>query len=132
MMKTLLIAATAMVLAAPALAQVTTPATPITPPVSVQTPSVSAQGSIKADVQTPSVQPPSVSAQTSTKVDVFAKADADKNGGLTISEVKLHDATVTQADFDKYDADKSKALSKAEFEAWAMAKAGAKASAPGQ
>lgn len=117
MMKTLLIAATAMVLAAPALAQVTVPATPATPQVSVQAPSVTA---------------PSVSVQQSTKVDVFVKADADKNGALTTAELKIADATATQADFDKYDADKSKSLSKAEFEAWTMARAGAKASAPGQ
>lgn len=66
------------------------------------------------------------------KVDIFAKADADKSGSLTIAEVKLADATVTQADFDKADSDKSKSLSKVEFDAWAKAKHGDKASAPGQ
>lgn len=115
MMKTLLISATAMVLAAPALAQVTAPSTPAAPPASAQP-------------TTPA--PPAASADA--KVDVFAKADADKNGALTIAEVKLADATATQADFDKYDADKSKTLSKAEFDKWSMARAGAKASAPGQ
>ena len=38
----------------------------------------------------------------------------------------------TQADFDKYDADKSKSLSKVEFSKWAEAKTTAPASAPGQ
>ena len=121
MMKTLLISATAMVLAAPALAQVTTPSAPAAPPASAQP-------------ITPAAPPAaaSVDAKVDAKVDVFAKADADKNGSLTIAEVKMADATATQADFDKYDADKSKSLSKAEFDMWATAKAGAKASAPGQ
>jgi hypothetical protein len=103
MMKTLVLAAATMVLAAPALAQ-----TPQQPPAA----------------------PPA--ADAAKHADVFAKADGDKNGALSIAEVKLADATVTQADFDKADADKSKSLSKVEFEQWAMAKAGAKASAPGQ
>ena len=68
----------------------------------------------------------------SVKVDVFMTADADKSGSLSIAEVKMHDATVTQADFDKADTDKNKSLSKAEFETWASAKKGDKASAPGQ
>ena len=118
MMKTLLISATAMVLVAPALAQVTAPSTPAAPPASAQ--------------PTTPAAPPAAAASVDAKVDVFAKADADKNGSLTIAEVKMADATATQADFDKYDADKSKSLSKAEFEKWATAKAGAKASAPGQ
>jgi hypothetical protein len=99
MMKTLVIAATAMALAAPALAQVTSAAPPATQPATE---------------------------------DKFAKADGDKNGALSIAEVKLADATVTQADFDKADADKSKSLSKAEFDKWAMTKHGDKASSPGQ
>ena len=102
MMKTLVLAATAMALASPALAQVTT--TPASPPADAA----------KAD-------------------DHFAKADSDKNGSLTIAEVKMADATVTQADFDKADADKSKSLSKAEFDQWASAKKqGDRASSPGQ
>ena len=101
MMKTLVLAATAMVLAAPVLAQVPPPAAP---------------------PATPDAKP----------VDAFAKADGDKNGSLSIAEVKLADAAVTQADFDKADADKSKSLSKVEFDKWAMAKHGDKASAPGQ
>ena len=59
----------------------------------------------------------------------FAKVDADKNGAISISEVKMVDATVTQADFDKADIDKSKSLSKVEFETyWASMK---KARTPG-
>lgn len=102
MMKFIVAAATAMVLAAPALAQ-----TPAAPPATPE---------VKADA----------------KVDVFAKADGNKDGSLSIAEVKLADATVTQADFDKADGDKSKSLSKVEFDKWAEAKHGAKASAPGQ
>lgn len=103
MMKTLVLSATFAVLAAPAFAQA-----PASPPTSASPPVV--------DV----------------RVDIFAKADADKSGSLTIAEVKLADATVTQADFDKADADKSKSLSKVEFDAWAKARHGDKASAPGQ
>jgi len=100
MMKTLVLAATAMALASPALAQV--PASPPTPPASA------------------------------AKADHFAKADSDKSGSLTIAEVKMADATVTQADFDKADADKNKALSKVEFDQWAMSKQGDRPAAPGQ
>jgi hypothetical protein len=102
MMKTLLLTATVAVLAVPALAQV--PSAPTT------------------------ASPPAADA----KVDIFAKADADKSGSLTIAEVKLADATVTQADFDKADTDKNKSLSKAEFDKWSMGKHGDKASSPGQ
>ena len=79
--------------------------------------------------QTPQSPPATAPA---VKADIFVTADADKSGSLTIAEVKMHDATVTQADFDKADTDKSKSLSKAEFETWAAAKKGDKASAPGQ
>ena len=82
-----------------------------------------------AFAQTPSAAPP---ATQPAMEDKFAKVDGDKNGSLSIAEVKLADATVTQADFDKFDADKSKSLSKAEFDKWAMTKHGDKASAPGQ
>lgn len=99
MMKTLVVAATAMVLAAPALAQTPAPAAP------------------------PAEAKP---------VDVFVKADGNKDGSLSIAEVKLADPAVTQADFDKADADKSKSLSKVEFDKWASAKPADKASAPGQ
>ncbi len=64
--------------------------------------------------------------------DKFAMHDGDKNGTLSLAEVQKADSTVTQADFDKYDADKSKSLSKAEFMKWAEAKHSAPASAPGQ
>ncbi len=107
MMKTLVLAATAMALASPALAQVTT--TPASPP---------------SDAAKP--------ADTAKAGDHFAKADGDKNGSLTLAEVKMADATVTQVDFDKADADKSKSLSKAEFDQWASSKQGGKASSPGQ
>lgn len=104
MMKTLVVAATAMVLAAPALAQ--TPQTPA---------------------------PASPPADSAKPVDAFTKADGNKDGSLTIAELKMVDPAVTQADFDKADTDKSKSLSKAEFDKWAMAKQPAdKASAPGQ
>ena len=82
-----------------------------------------------AFAQTPSAAPP---ATQPAKEDHFAKADGNKDGALSIAEVKMADATVTQADFDKADADKSKSLSKAEFDKWASAKPSDKASAPGQ
>ena len=103
MMKILLATATVALLAAPALAQ-----TPSQPPTSA---------------------PPAAS--PAQPVD-FAKTDADKSGSLSLSEVKMIDATVTQADFDEADADKSKSLSKAEFDKWhADMKKGDKASSPG-
>src|SRR5262245_37980286 len=102
MMKLLLISATAMVLAAPALAQVTAPSAPVQLP------------SADQPITPPTPSTPSVSAEGSAKVDVFAKLDTDKNGAITIAELKAADATATQADFNKYDADKSKSLSKAE------------------
>jgi hypothetical protein len=120
MMKTLIVAATATALAAPVFAQVPppSPALPNTtlPSTTLPSTSLDQKTDLKANV----------------KVDAFVKADGDKNGALSIAEVKLADASVTQADFDKYDADKSKSLSKVEFAQWASAKAGAKASAPGQ
>jgi hypothetical protein len=105
MMKTLLVAATFAVLAAPALAQQqgATPATPAQP------------------------------ATPATPADPFTKADADKSGALSLAEVKLADATVTQTDFDQYDADKNQSLSKVEFNKWHDAKKavkGDKASSP--
>jgi hypothetical protein len=102
MMKTLVLAATAMAFASPALAQA------------------------------PTAQPPVSSTTTVTTEAEFMKADGDKSGSLSIAEVKMADATVTQADFDKHDADKNKSLSKAEFDKWAMAKHGDKPAAPGQ
>lgn len=64
--------------------------------------------------------------------DTFTKHDADKNGSLSLDEVKVADASVTAADLDKYDADKDKSLSKAEFAMWTEAKATPPASAPGK
>lgn len=103
MMKTLVVAATAMVLAAPALAQ-EAPKAPASPPAT----------------------------EAAKPADAFTKADGNKDGSLSIAEVKLADPAVTQADFDKADADKSKGLSKVEFDKWASAKPANPASAPGQ
>ncbi len=105
MIKMLLATATLAVLAAPALAQ---------PPAT-----------------TPTAQPPAI-AQPATKNDHFVMSDANKDGALSLAEVQKSDAKVTQADFDKYDADKSKSLSKAEFQKWVEAKTTPPASAPGQ
>lgn len=74
--------------------------------------------------QTPSAKP--------AMEDTFTKHDANKDGALTLAEVQMADAKATQADFDKYDADKSQSLSKVEFSKWAEAKTTAPASAPGQ
>lgn len=74
-------------------------------------------------------QPPADKPATEDK---FMKHDANADGALTLAEVQAADATVTQADFDKYDADKSKSLSKVEFSKWAEAKMTPPASAPGQ
>jgi hypothetical protein len=76
--------------------------------------------------------PPATAPKAEKLAEIFVTADADKSGSLSIAEVKMQDATVTQADFDKADADKSKSLSKVEFETWAAVKKGAKASAPGE
>lgn len=64
--------------------------------------------------------------------DKFAKHDTNADGALSLAEVQAADSKVTQADFDKYDADKSKSLSKVEFSKWAEAKMTPPASAPGQ
>lgn len=64
--------------------------------------------------------------------DKFTKHDANADGALSLAEVQVADSKVTQADFDKYDADKSKSLSKVEFSKWAEAKTTPPASAPGQ
>lgn len=47
--------------------------------------------------------------------DAFIKHDTDEDGALSIAEVKVADATLTDTDFATYDADKDKALSKMEF-----------------
>ncbi len=64
--------------------------------------------------------------------DPFIALDADKSGSLTLSEVKAANAAVNQADFDKYDADKSKSLSKPEFDKWVLAMKAAKPANAGQ
>ena len=61
----------------------------------------------------------------------FAKHDANQDGALSLTEVQSIDMKVTQADFDKYDADKSKSLSSAEFAKWVEAKTTPPASKPG-
>jgi hypothetical protein len=71
-------------------------------------------------------------ATPASPADAFSQADTDKSGSLSIAELKVADATATQADFDKADSDKNKSLSKAEYERWAMSREGGKASAPGQ
>jgi hypothetical protein len=77
-------------------------------------------------------QPTVPAAPPAATEDKFTKHDANKDGALTIAEVKAADAKVTQADFDMYDSDKSKSLSKVEFAKWAEAKTTPPASAPGQ
>ncbi|MEZ5937303.1 MAG: hypothetical protein R3C52_03700 [Hyphomonadaceae bacterium] len=75
--------------------------------------------------QTPAPQ----QAQSTVKPDAgpdraettFAAIDKNQDGSLTMAEVKAADTRVTQDDFDKYDADKSKALSKSEFKEWILA-----------
>ncbi|MDP3495797.1 MAG: hypothetical protein Q8R82_22030 [Hyphomonadaceae bacterium] len=64
--------------------------------------------------------------------DKFTKHDANADGALSLAEVQVADSKVTQTDFDKYDADKSKSLSKVEFSKWAEAKMTPPASAPGR
>ena len=69
--------------------------------------------------------------QTATE-EKFAKHDTNKDGALSIDEVKMADAKVTTAGFEMYDADKDKAFSKDEFAKWAEAKTTPPASAPGK
>ena len=63
--------------------------------------------------------------------DMFMKHDTDRDGALTIGEVKTADPKTTQEDFDHYDSDKSQSLSKGEFSKWVEAKTTPPASAPG-
>lgn len=98
MMKTLLLAASALVLAAPVLAQ------QATPPASETIAS-----------------PPSVAAPATPAAETFSKIDTDKSGSLSLAEIKIVDVAVTQADFDKFDANKDKALSSSEFDKWQAA-----------
>jgi len=64
--------------------------------------------------------------------EMFAKHDANQDGMLSLAEVQVADGSVTSADFDVYDADKDKALSKDEFAKWLEAKSTPPASAPGE
>lgn len=57
------------------------------------------------------------------KIEAFGDIDADSSGSLTLAELKLHDVSITQADFDKYDADNNQQISQVEFEAWIADKA---------
>ncbi len=61
----------------------------------------------------------------------FAKHDTDQNGSLSLTEVQAIDSTITQADFDIYDTDKSGGISPAEFAKWVEAKSTPPASTPG-
>ena len=79
--------------------------------------------------QQPSTTPAKPPAPTEDK---FTKHDTDKNGALSIAEVQVADASVTAADFDKYDANKDKELSQDEFQKWAETKTTPPASSPGQ
>ncbi len=91
MMKTLLLSATVLALAAPVLAQ--------------QTP-------------TPAPTPPAADTSNDTTDMSFSKIDTDKSGSLSLAEIKMVDVGVTQADFDKADANKDKTLSMNEFDKW--------------
>ncbi len=80
-----------------------------------------------AFAQTPETPP-----QAKTMVEeAFAKFDTDKDGALSLAEVQAADAKVTLVDYDKYDADKNKALSKTEFGKWMEATMTPPASQPG-
>lgn len=63
--------------------------------------------------------------------EAFAKFDTNKDGALSLAEVQAADAKVTQPDYNNYDADKNKALSKAEFAKWMEATMTPPASKPG-
>ena len=84
--------------------------------------------SAPALAQTPMAKPD----QHATAEAAFKKHDANGDGALTLPEVQVADAKVTEADFAKYDADRNSALSKDEFVKWVDAKHTPPASAPGQ
>lgn len=86
--------------------------------------------STPALAQTPTAKP--VDQPAPATEDKFTKHDTNADGSLSLDEIKMADAKVTQADFDKYDADKSKTISKDEFGKWDEAKNTPPASAPGQ
>jgi hypothetical protein len=97
MTKTLLLAAAVLALAAPALAQ--------QPPPSSDS----------------NASPPTASTPAMPAAETFSKIDTDKSGSLSLAEIKMVDVSVTQSDFDKYDANKDKALSSTEFDKWQVA-----------
>jgi hypothetical protein len=66
-----------------------------------------------------------------TSADTFLKIDANMDGSLSFEEIRTADSKVVQADFDKYDADKSKSLTRAEFTKWTADLKAAKAPASG-
>lgn len=109
-MKKLLVLAAVAMIAAPALAQEqqTAPAAPAprTAPATQATPAAPAQ------------QRPAAPAAGG-----FARIDTDSSGSLSLAEIKVVDTTVTQADFDRYDADHSTTISQAEFTSWQAARA---------
>jgi len=70
-------------------------------------------------------------APVTVTAEKFTKLDANADGSLSLTEVQSMDAKTTQADFDKYDGDKNKSLSSAEFSKWVEAKMTPPASAPG-
>jgi hypothetical protein len=49
---------------------------------------------------------------------IFKALDTNADSSLSLAEVQKADASVEKADFDRYDADKSAALSLDEFNAW--------------
>jgi len=49
---------------------------------------------------------------------IFKALDANADATLSLAEVQRADASVQKADFDRYDADKSAALSLDEFSQW--------------
>ena len=49
---------------------------------------------------------------------VFKSLDANADSTLSLAEVQRADSSVQKSDFDRYDADKSSALSLTEFEQW--------------
>jgi hypothetical protein len=113
-MKKLLVLAAAVMLAAPAFAQVTPQTSPAPAPrtqPAAPAPQVSPAAPAQARPATPA-QPAA-----------FSRIDADSSGALSLSEIKVVDATVTQADFDRYDADHSTTISQAEFTRWQTARA---------
>lgn len=68
-----------------------------------------------AFAQTPSSPP---AAPQDDAGAIFKSLDANADATLSLAEVQRADASVQKSDFDRYDADKSAALSLTEFELW--------------